>query len=244
MLSHVWLCDSLDCSWPGSSVCGILGQKHWGAVPFPTLGDLPDLEINLVSCIGRWILYHWATWEAHKRYIVSIYLGVGSLIPCCLNSLGIDWTSFIQFTLRPARCNTPEIHLNVQFSSVAQSCPTLCDPMECSTPGLPVHHQLLEFTQTHVHWVSDAIQPSHPLSSLLFLPSIFPSIRVFSNESALTWMVHTCPFLLHAAMRNAFDAHGLENDRETSGGLFVLNISGSVIILWLKSSEISRVNEE
>ena len=54
---------------------------------------------------------------------------------------------------------------SVQFSSVAQLCPTLCDPVDCSTPGLPVHHQLLEFTQTHVHWVSDAIQPSHPLSS-------------------------------------------------------------------------------
>ena len=54
---------------------------------------------------------------------------------------------------------------SVQFSSVAQSCPTLCDPMNCSTPGLPVHHQLLELTQTHVHRVSDAIHPSHPLSS-------------------------------------------------------------------------------
>ena len=53
----------------------------------------------------------------------------------------------------------------VQFSSVAQSCPILCDPMNRSTPGLPVHHQLLEFTQTLVHRVSDAIQPSHPLSS-------------------------------------------------------------------------------
>ena len=52
-----------------------------------------------------------------------------------------------------------------QFSSVAQSCPTLRDPMNLSTPGLPVHHQLPEFTQTHVHPVSDAIQPSHPLSS-------------------------------------------------------------------------------
>ena len=52
-----------------------------------------------------------------------------------------------------------------QFSSVTQSCLTLCDPMNRSTPGLPVHHQLLEFTQTHVHWVGDAIQPSHPLSS-------------------------------------------------------------------------------
>ena len=55
--------------------------------------------------------------------------------------------------------------VSVQFSSVAQSCPTLCDPMNRSTPGLPVHHQLLEFTQTHVHEVGDAIQPSHPLSS-------------------------------------------------------------------------------
>ena len=54
---------------------------------------------------------------------------------------------------------------SVQFSSITQLCPTLCDPMNRSTPGLPVHHQLLEFIQTHVHRVSDAIQPSHPLSS-------------------------------------------------------------------------------
>ena len=52
-----------------------------------------------------------------------------------------------------------------RFSSVAQSCPTLCDPMDCSTPGLPVHHQLPELAQTHVHLVGDGIQPSHPLSS-------------------------------------------------------------------------------
>ena len=70
-----------------------------------------------------------------------------------------------------------------QFSSVAQSCPTLCEPMNRSTPGLPVHHQLPEFT--HVHRVSDAIQPSHPLLSPSLLPPIPPSIRVFSNESAL-----------------------------------------------------------
>ena len=73
----------------------------------------------------------------------------------------------------------------VQFSSVTQSCPTLCDPINCSTPGLPVHHQLLEFTQTHVHRVSDAIQPSHPLPSPFLLSPIPPSLRVFSNESTL-----------------------------------------------------------
>ena len=74
---------------------------------------------------------------------------------------------------------------SVQFSSVSQSCPTLFDPMNRSTPGLPVHHQLPEFTQTHVRRVGYAIQPSHPLSPLLLLPPIPPSIRVFSNESTL-----------------------------------------------------------
>ena len=69
---------------------------------------------------------------------------------------------------------------SVQFSLVTQACLTPCNPMNCSTPGLPVHHQLPEFTQTHVHQVGDAIQPSHPLSS----PSPH-GIRVFSNESTL-----------------------------------------------------------
>ena len=71
---------------------------------------------------------------------------------------------------------------SVQFSLSVVS---LCDHMNCSTPGLPVHHQLSESTQTHVHRVSDFIQWSHPLSSLLLLPSNFPSVRFFSNESAL-----------------------------------------------------------
>ena len=70
----------------------------------------------------------------------------------------------------------------VQFSSVAQSCLTLCDPMNSSMPGLPVHHQLPEFTQTHVHWVSDAIQPSHPLSS----PS--PAPNPSQHQSLFQWV--------------------------------------------------------
>ena len=74
---------------------------------------------------------------------------------------------------------------SVQFSSVTQSCPTLCNPMDCSTPGLPVHHQLPEFTQTHVHWVGDTIHPSILCHPFLLVPLIFPSIRVFSNESVL-----------------------------------------------------------
>ena len=80
------------------------------------------------------------------------------------------------------------IHLHnymIQFSSVTQSCLTLCEPMDCSMLGFPVHHQLLELAQTHVHWVGDAIQPYPLLSSPSLLPSFFPSIRVFSNESVL-----------------------------------------------------------
>ena len=76
---------------------------------------------------------------------------------------------------------------SVQFSSIAQSCPTLCDPMNCSRPGLPVHHQLLEFTQTYVHQVSDAIQPSHPLSS----PS--PAPNPSQHQSLFQWVHHQLP---------------------------------------------------
>ena len=71
----------------------------------------------------------------------------------------------------------------IQFSSVIQSCPTFCNPMNCSTPGLPVHHQLPEFTQTHVHRVSDAIQPSHPLS----FPSL-PALNLSQNQGLFKWV--------------------------------------------------------
>ena len=74
---------------------------------------------------------------------------------------------------------------SIQFSSVPQSCPTLCEPMNHTTPGLPVHHQLPEFTQTHVHRVGDAIQPSHPLLSPYPLAPNPSQHQVFSNESTL-----------------------------------------------------------
>ena len=70
-----------------------------------------------------------------------------------------------------------------QFSSVTQSCPILCDSMDCSTPGFPVHHQLLELAQTHVHWVSDAIQPSHPLSS----PSSL-AFNLYQHQGLFQWI--------------------------------------------------------
>ena len=72
---------------------------------------------------------------------------------------------------------------SVQFSSVTQSCPTLCNPMNCNMPGFPVHHQLPQLTQTHVHWVSDAIQPSHPLSS----PSP-PAFNLSQHQSLFNWV--------------------------------------------------------
>ena len=95
---------------------------------------------------------------------------------CILFSLAVSpGFGILLQTLWGEKCNVKSV------SSGAQSCPTLCDPMDCSTPGFPIHHQLPELAQTHVHWDGDAIQPSYPLSPLLLLPSIFPNIRVFSN---------------------------------------------------------------
>ena len=96
-----------------------------------------------------------------------------------------SWSSLELLLLTLLRYNFHKQFTNFQFSLVAQLCPTLCDPMDCSTPGLPVHQQLPQFTQTHVPWVGDAIQPSHPLSSPS-PPAPNPSQhQVFSNESTL-----------------------------------------------------------
>ena len=127
---------------------------------FPTQG----LNPGLLHC--RRILYQ-LSHQGSPQYLNKIGLwGGGQNRKSCLEI-------FVVFSL--------------QFSSVTQSCSTLCDPMDCSPPGLPVHHQPPEFAQTHVHRVGDAIQPSHPLFLCrpLLLPCIFPSIRIFSKESGL-----------------------------------------------------------
>ena len=85
------------------------------------------------------------------------------------------WWDFTSFSLQ-------YFLSSVQFTSVSQSCPTLCDPMDCSTPGLPVHYQLPESTQTHVHWVGDAIQSAHPLAS----PSP-PALNPSQHQSLFQW---------------------------------------------------------
>ena len=79
-----------------------------------------------------------------------------------------------------------EISTYSQFSSVAQSCPTLCDPMDCSTPGFPVHHQLPELAQTHVHRIGDAIQPSHPLLS----PFTYFTLKIFLKSIYFYYYCH------------------------------------------------------
>ena len=99
-------------------------------------------------------------------------------------SFQIALPSFSQGFNRPGRKENP---FPFQFSSVAQSCLTLCDPINCSRPGLPVHHQLPEFTQTQPMSIESVMPSNHLIlcRPLLLLPSIFPSVRVFSNESAL-----------------------------------------------------------
>ena len=107
------------------------------------------LEPNSACCLILYVKFYWNTVN-HFIYIISTLF----IWHNC-------WTKKSK-----EKTDGPQIlNLSVQFSSVAQSCRTLCEPMNCSTPGLPVHHQLPEFTQTHVHWVGNAIQPSHLLSS-------------------------------------------------------------------------------
>ena len=109
---------------------------------------------------------------AFSLYVVNTCFTYLSTTCCC--SVAMSYPTLCN----PMDCSIPGFpvlhYLLVQFSSVAQSCLTLCDPMNCSTPGLPVLHYLPEFTQTHVHRVSDAIQPSHPLS-FPFPPAPNPS---------------------------------------------------------------------
>ena len=134
----------MDCSPPDSSVRGISQARtlEWVVIPSTRASfRLRDQNHNsCISCIGKWILYHWATWEAP-------YYGV--------------------LLKQMARYLTPRLWLHFSVSSivyissvssVAKLCPTLCYPMDCSTLSFPVHHQLPELVQIHVHRIDDAIQ--------------------------------------------------------------------------------------
>jgi len=107
-------------------------------------------------------------------------------IPWGKNCLILSCSGFDLIAKVSWRWNHSKRKLSVQFSSVTQSCPTLCDPMNRSTPGLPVQHQLPEFTQTYIHWVSDAIQPSSviPFSSC---PQSLPASESFPMSQFFAW---------------------------------------------------------
>ena len=142
--SRLILCDPMDCSLPGSPVHGFLQAKilEWVAVPSSRGSSHPGIE---PMSPGSPALQPNSLLLSHGESPTH-----SSGNPYGDSASGCVYV--FQFIL-------------VQFSSVAQSCPTLCNPMNRSTPGLPVHHHLPEFTQTHTHQVSDVIQPSHPLLS-------------------------------------------------------------------------------
>ena len=135
----------------------------------PWLG-LPKLCYIIVARMGTVVLF----------LILEEMLSVFHHWECLL---WVCRTEAMYFFENKKHCYWLKEHSSVQYSSVAQSCPTLCYPMNRSTPGLPVHHQLPEFTQTHVHPVSDAIQPSHPLSS----PSL-PARSPSQHQGLFQWV--------------------------------------------------------
>ena len=119
-----------------------------------------------------------------KRQIISISENVEKVGPSNNVSGNVKWYNhfgkvwqFLKWLNMELPYDQLHIYTGYCCCSVTQSCPTLCDPMDCSTPGFPVLHHLPEFSQTHVHWVSDAIQPSHPLSS----PSP-PAFNLFQHQ--------------------------------------------------------------
>ena len=127
-----------------------------------------------LHCLSLWRGLFW-TLRLHRVGFMTDSISIGLVTFCFPLLLPFFWINYFysflafHFILSAEVLTISFVGLyfsnSVQFSSVTQSCPTLCDPMNRSTPGLPVHHQLPEFTQTHIHQVSDAIQPSHPLSS-------------------------------------------------------------------------------
>ena len=133
------------------SIAKYVTKNHLHILSFLATWDWNERKAVMMCLPSLQYVLRWDTDQSqhHNNFSIQQIL---------LEASVVLWSTF------PVFKNNPPCFCN-QFSSVAQSCPTLCDPMNRSTPGLPVHHQLPEFTQTHVHWVSDAIQPSHPLLS-------------------------------------------------------------------------------
>ena len=135
-------------------------------------------------------------WNSLYSQIVKVKVNQLCLTLCDPNSprqsTGVGSLSLLQGILPTQGSNPGLLHCRhilyqLSHSSVAQSCPTLCNPMNRSTPGLPVHHQFLELTQTHILWVSDTIQPSHPVIPFFSCPQSLPALGSFPMSQLFTW---------------------------------------------------------
>ena len=154
-------------------------SKYWSGKPFPSPGDLPNPGIK----------FRTPTLQADslsaepqgKPLVCGTVCGWYDVWGKENRKEGKEGGA--NHILKQNKQKSKGDRLNKCDSSVIQSCPTLCNPMNRSTPGLPVHHQLPEFTQTHVHWVSDAIQPSHPLSSLSL-----PALNLPQHQGLFQWV--------------------------------------------------------
>ena len=189
-----WKWMSLSCIWLFVSpwtIHGILQAKilEWVVVPFSSGSSQPRDRTQVshiagISLPAEPLGKTYRKKEEKQMYLFSVLNFFAIFLVINKLSFKTVFSQDIQMARRHIRrCSKSSIISSVQLSSVTQSCPTLSDPMNCSTPGIPDHHQLPEFTRTHVHQVGDAIQPSHPLSS----PSP-PAPNPSQHQSLFQWV--------------------------------------------------------
>ena len=180
---------------------GFPRQKYWSGLPFPSPGDLLDTGSKHKSPESPALAVRFFTTDHFISPLTSIQISQSTHTHCWLNISTLNpyfmqkkkkknqWKLNYLLQLQNLShlfevfCFCTELFKESQFSSVTQSCPTLCNPKDCSVTGFPVHHQLPEFTQTHVHQVGDAIKPSHSLSSPS--PSAF---NCFQHQGLFQWV--------------------------------------------------------